>query len=207
LSFLVFGALGLLVLSVGALIGWSVLGLVIGVVVWRCRTGAHGATVDWFDPVLLGTGAVAAVGVVVLCLVSAVMVTTMGAAEAISVLLVAVAGVAGWLFWFGPASLSDSYSAKRTSPSPALVAPPAIMAAQPAVAAVDLTVGALCLAWRRSYLELQRTTDEPTWQRVIRLRTEYLDELERQDREGFARWLGSGARAGSDPQRYLTARG
>jgi len=31
-----------------------------------------------------------------------------------------------------------------------------------------------------------------------------LDELERRDRAGFQRWLSTGARAASDPSRYIS---
>jgi hypothetical protein len=205
---LVFGALGLLVLSVGALIVWSALGLVVGVAVWRYvsrRSSARqwtGVTrSDW------AVAALAAVGVVVGCLVSAGMVAAMGAVETAGVLLMVVAGCAGWLLWLGPTSVNGPSRVKRGSSSAAPVSPPPIAASPPVVAARDLSTGALCLAWRRSFVELQRAADESARQRVVRLRTEYLDELERRDRAGFARWLGSGARAGSDPQRYLTASG
>jgi hypothetical protein len=201
---LVFGALGLLVLSIGALIGWSVLGLLIGFVVWQ-RVGRV-PTVRQVMGVARAdraTGAVIAVGVLGVGVVSAGMVATIGVAEATGVLLVAIAAWAGRLFWSGPASPGESPSAKPSGSPTA----PAVLAPPPSAAAVDLTTGALCLAWRRSYIELRQSTDESTRQRVVRLREEYLDELERRDRAGFARWLSSGARAGSDPQRYLTAGG
>jgi hypothetical protein len=77
----------------------------------------------------------------------------------------------------------------------------------PPLVAADLATDELCVAWRRSYLELLRAVDEPTRQRVVVQRQEYLDELERRDSLGFARWLDSGARAGSDPRRFLTSGG
>jgi hypothetical protein len=203
---LVFGGLGLLALSIGALIGWSALGMVIGFVVWQCvalmpkareMTGVTHS--DW------AIGAEVAVGVLVVGVVSTGMAATIGAAEATAVLLVAIAAWAGRLLWSGSVFLSGSPLTKPSGPpaAPAVVVTPA----PPMTAAADLTTGALCLAWRRSYVKLQQSTDEPTRQRVVRLREQYLDELERRDRAGFARWLGSGARAGSDPQRYLTAGG
>jgi hypothetical protein len=200
----VFGALGLLALSIGALVGWSALGMVIGFVVWQCvalvpkaREVTGVTQSDW------AIGTEVAVGVLVVGVVSTGMVATIGAGEATGVLLVAIVVWAGRLCRAGPAFLSEAPSAKPSGPSTA----PAVLVPQPAAAAVDLTTGALCLAWRRSYVELKQSTDEPTRQRVVRLRGQYLDELERRDGAGFARWLGSGARAGSDPQRYLTAGG
>ncbi len=41
---------------------------------------------------------------------------------------------------------------------------------------------------------------------LARTREAYLDEIEPRDPRGFARWLDSGARAGSDPAKFLTAR-
>ena len=41
---------------------------------------------------------------------------------------------------------------------------------------------------------------------MVQRRQEYLDALERRDPHGFARWIGLGARAASDPGRYV-ARG
>jgi len=40
----------------------------------------------------------------------------------------------------------------------------------------------------------------------LTIRELLIDEIERRDRDGFARWLDTGARAGSDPSRYLTER-
>lgn len=61
----------------------------------------------------------------------------------------------------------------------------------------------LCLAWRRSYFALLAAPSGPGRCAVVRLREGLLDELERRDRAGFARWLENGARAGSDPGRFL----
>ena len=67
-----------------------------------------------------------------------------------------------------------------------------------------LTLEELCWAWRASYTALQRS--EPTVQaRIVSERARYLDELERRAPAGFARWLATGARAGSDPTRFVTA--
>jgi hypothetical protein len=40
-------------------------------------------------------------------------------------------------------------------------------------------------------------------QSLVRRRQETLDELERRDPEGFARWLASGAAVDSDPAAYV----
>lgn len=67
---------------------------------------------------------------------------------------------------------------------------------------------ALCQAWRASYLRLQRLQDVPDPSgvaRVTRERSQLLDELQRRDPTGFDAWLVAGARAPSDPGRYLGA--
>ena len=68
-----------------------------------------------------------------------------------------------------------------------------------------LSTPELCLAWRRSYLALLDVTSSPARCKIVRLRQCLLDELERRDPDGFTRWLDTGARAGSDPGRYLSA--
>lgn len=73
--------------------------------------------------------------------------------------------------------------------------------AEPVVA--DMSTVELCAAWRQSYFELLRAVDGPVRERLVGLRQEYLDELERRDSTRFALWLASGARAGTDPRRYL----
>jgi hypothetical protein len=63
----------------------------------------------------------------------------------------------------------------------------------------------LCWEWRRSYLAVVRASRPDELTRIAALRATYLDELERRDPTGFRRWLDSGARAASDPSRYLTS--
>lgn len=60
----------------------------------------------------------------------------------------------------------------------------------------------LCLAWRRSFLLLERATGKDRV-RIVELRREYLDELESRHPANFRSWLASGARAASDPSRFL----
>lgn len=74
----------------------------------------------------------------------------------------------------------------------------------------QLSDEALCRCWRMSLPALQNgpstspsTTDAL---HLARTREAYLDEIERRDPRGFARWLDSGARAGSDPAKFLTTR-
>jgi hypothetical protein len=60
------------------------------------------------------------------------------------------------------------------------------------------------LAWRYSYRALERATTHQARALIAAQRQAYLDELERRDPTGVQRWLASGARAASDPTRFLT---
>jgi hypothetical protein len=85
--------------------------------------------------------------------------------------------------------------------------PEVVPAAEPPLPSTfeALSTAELCLAWRRSYLALLDVTSYPARCTIVRMRGCLLDELERRDRDGFIRWLDSGARAGSDPGRYLSS--
>lgn len=75
------------------------------------------------------------------------------------------------------------------------------MASEPA----SLDDASLCLAWRKTYVALQRV-HAPTWTlRVAQRRQELLDELERRNATGFSAWLAAGARAAGDPSKYFVA--
>ena len=74
----------------------------------------------------------------------------------------------------------------------------------PHVVTADLSVAELCLAWRRSYPVLVETPYGPGHDEVVSRRRELLDELERRDHAGFGRWIDTGARAASDPGRFLS---
>jgi len=62
----------------------------------------------------------------------------------------------------------------------------------------------LCWAWRRSYPLIDRARHPQDFLRVAELRQRYLDELERRDPVGFRNWLEAGARAASDPARFMS---
>lgn len=62
---------------------------------------------------------------------------------------------------------------------------------------------ALCCAWRKSYLVLERPHSPSTHLLVVERRQLYLDELERRNPTGLAEWLASGARAAGDPTRFI----
>ena len=68
-----------------------------------------------------------------------------------------------------------------------------------------LTVRALGEEWVRSSATLAQTRDPAAHQALVRRRHEALDELERRDPVGFARWIEGGATAGSDPTEFVSS--
>lgn len=57
--------------------------------------------------------------------------------------------------------------------------------------------------WQRTASVLETVVDPAVRAQVVRRRGEVLDELERRDPAGFARWLVSGASVDGSPARYL----
>ncbi|MDQ2723255.1 MAG: hypothetical protein M3Y19_08150 [Actinomycetota bacterium] len=74
----------------------------------------------------------------------------------------------------------------------------------PAPRYLSLSDAELCWRWRTSFNALLHTTSVAERLRLIETRSALLDELARRDPEGFGRWISSGARAASDPARFLT---
>jgi hypothetical protein len=68
----------------------------------------------------------------------------------------------------------------------------------------SLTVEALGREWLRTSAALARTRGAAARQALVDRRSEALDELERRDPAGFARWLAEGATVDSDPARYVS---
>jgi hypothetical protein len=69
-----------------------------------------------------------------------------------------------------------------------------------------LTDEDLCLAWRRSFTELQTCTTDEQRLAVIAARHAYLDELERRAPDSFTQWLESGPRAAGNPAKFFSPR-
>jgi hypothetical protein len=63
--------------------------------------------------------------------------------------------------------------------------------------------GALCQAWRRSYVRLEVSRAAEVRLHVVRLRQLYLDELVRRHPAEVRHWLASGARAAGNPLPFL----
>jgi hypothetical protein len=70
----------------------------------------------------------------------------------------------------------------------------------------ELSDEELCLAWRRSFTQLQRAAGADQRQAMVDVRRAYLDELERRHPESFASWLASNPRAAGDPARFFIHR-
>ena len=200
---IVFSIIGALVMSVGLMLAWSLLGVTIGVTVGkgllpnsiRSRPSIQ-RFIARAEPDIW-RGMVFALVFFLTCLAISGLVTVTGVAATVELL--------------GCCTAAAMFVALRSrhapSPPPRAAIPdlPAPATRLVPVIPVDtLPIDELCLAWRRSYLQLQRAADEPTRQRLIHARQVYLDELERRDRPGFTRWLDSGARPGGDPGRYLS---
>lgn len=112
-------------------------------------------------------------------------------------------------------AMADRWRAGRRSPRPEQ---PRVYRDEPLPASADarggcatptveaMTCTELCMAWRRSFVELQRTESAETRSMIAAHRQQILDELERRNPDGFSDWLASGARAPSDPSRYLLDR-
>ena len=68
-----------------------------------------------------------------------------------------------------------------------------------------LSVPALGREWVRTSAALARTQAPAARQELVLRRQQALDELERRDPQGFARWLAAGATVDSDPAEYVSA--
>ncbi|SDX71325.1 hypothetical protein SAMN05661080_00916 [Modestobacter sp. DSM 44400] len=104
----------------------------------------------------------------------------------------------------GHPPLQDPAHPATSRPEPA--ARPAAVPGVPPVAATDLSrlsMEALGREWLRTGSALEAAVDPAVRAQVAHRRREALDELERRDPVGFARWLAAGATADSNPAQYL----
>lgn len=107
--------------------------------------------------------------------------------------------------WFAPDNLP---AVQPESVTPDLLVPsdqPALnsIAAEPAHTLSSLDDDALCLAWRRSFLQLEAARSAAERLSIVEQRQRYLDELHQRSPEGIAAWLASGARASGNPLPYV----
>jgi hypothetical protein len=98
----------------------------------------------------------------------------------------------------GPASRRRRHpSARGSGPAPPGAFP------TPGADLVRLSTEALGQEWLRSSATLEAPVDPATRARIVHRRQQALDELERRDPVGFARWLAAGATVDSNPAQYL----
>lgn len=135
------------------------------------------------------------------CLIVVGLMAILGAAIGL-LLATVVAGVA----WTGWLNRRRARSAAGPFPEAELDSQVERVRVLPAAPA-ELPIEQLFLAWRHSYTALLDTDPGSAREHIVAIRAGYLDELERRDEQGFSRWLETGARAGSDPGRYLDPAG
>ncbi|WP_347059268.1 hypothetical protein ABC795_02395 [Blastococcus sp. HT6-30] len=197
--------LGLACAAVVAVVGGIALrgpGLV-AVCVSGALAGCVAAGVARENPTPARCSALEAVGMVAAVTIGALLVvsgTAVLAGGAAALLLVGV-GVAAWaaLRWARdrraaaarPASVSGIHA----------VAGGWVPAPSPAVA--GQATAALGEEWLRTGTELQGPLAPAARQRIVSRRAQVLDELERRDPAGFARWLAAGPMHGRDPAGYV----
>jgi hypothetical protein len=108
-----------------------------------------------------------------------------------------------------PSSRRERHPSARAAGQPPLPEQPrrpAEAPGRPPVAATDLprlSTEALGQEWLRTSAALEGTVDPAVRAQVAQRRREALDELERRDPAGFARWLAAGATVDSNPAQYL----
>jgi hypothetical protein len=101
-----------------------------------------------------------------------------------------------------PAVPSDGLSSRSVCSSPA--SPPRPSATARALPPVSgLPTWALGREWVRTTNALAGGLQPAAREAIVRRRQETLDELERRDPLGFARWLAAGPVPGSDPAQYV----
>jgi hypothetical protein len=111
-------------------------------------------------------------------------------------LLVAAAGAAAAVaVW--------SVRAGRTPSARVIQVPPVTLPPGPLPPVAGMSIGDLGREWVRTTEALAGRMDPRTRQAIVTRRQETLDELERRDPAGFARWLAGTPLPGSDPAGYL----
>ena len=206
------GMAALMAWSLPMTIGWWMGGSFITVSLLVCL-GPDTGSIRWnavlARSLLWPTAALAAAGLVVaLGLVSALLVIAAGLAAAWEV---------GWLGWpprtappvkrrrrVGRRRSRAETAAESAAVAVVTIRPHVIDPAEAVLAVTDgLTESDLCMAWRSSYVALDRATDPGAKLRAVRIREVLLDELGRRDASGLEAWFRSGARAVGGPDRYI----
>ncbi|EGD41805.1 PE-PGRS family protein [Nocardioidaceae bacterium Broad-1] len=201
------GLVALMSWSVAATVAWWLAGWLVAVALWVCQWPEN-HPIQW-RVVLVRSAAwptvpLATVGLVVsLGVVTGVLVTAIG---------LAAAWEAGWLdrrLREGQPGRTARGTRRRaragSSVASAAVVGPWIVDPAEAVLEVtdEVTDSDLCMAWRSSYVALDRAADPGEKLRAVQIREVLLDELGRRDAPGLEAWFRSGARAAGWPDRYL----
>ena len=181
----VIAVVGGLFLSPGALVAIGVVSLAAGCLAWGKSRETEPAR-RRFQPVESGLIAGAAAAGVVLVITGLVVLT---------------GGPAATLIGLGTALVVGLVLAVRTGAGRRRRAAPTgkVQLLRPVSA---LSISDIGREWVLSTAVLRSLVDPNTRQSIVRRRQDLLDELERRDPAGFARWLAAG-RPGSDPAMYL----
>lgn len=198
------GAVGL----AGAMISASVAWVLVVFVLMALALGALSANLQSIDREGRARGRISGTTVIRHgCLAGAVVVALFGLSNLIGAavlplaVLMAVTSPCALDWWCTrrrismPQASVQNISERRAVPRDNLCEPTSVVEA--------MTDRELCLAWRRSYVELERADSARIKASIARFRGRVLDELERRNPTGFEDWLASGARAPSDPTRYV----
>ncbi|MCF6506195.1 hypothetical protein E9549_02045 [Blastococcus sp. MG754426] len=109
-------------------------------------------------------------------------------------------GVALLLLGLGAAGWAALRWARDRREAALRAVPPLGAVAGPVGGASTATLGE---EWRRTGAELQRPLTPAVRQRLVARRAQVLDELERRDPDGFARWLAAGPLGSVDPTGFV----
>ena len=201
------GLVALMSWSVPATVGWWLAGWLVAVSLWVCLWPEKRPirwrvvfvrSLPWPTVPLAAGGLVLALG-----LVTALLVTAAGLAAAWEV---------GWLDGRtrGEQQTRTTRSGGRraragaSAASAGMISPRVVDPVEAALEVPDeLTDSDLCMAWRSSYVALDRAVDLSEKLRAVQIREVLLDELGRRDAPGLEAWFRSGARAAGWPDRYL----
>jgi hypothetical protein len=172
----------------------------------RATLDATWQTAAWTVGVLLVLAGVAAI--------AGALVTTLVGGVA------GVVGLAVWMVRTGPARQQPPAATWTAATRPVLPQDrPAVPGARPSVvvagnvaesspgpaALTGLPLEALGREWVATTAALGAPLDPRSRQAIVARRETVLDELERRDPAGFARWLAAGPQSATDPARYLRA--
>jgi hypothetical protein len=191
--------------TAGGMFCAALMGLATGLRVREIAAGDRAARVSAGRRAGLVVGCVLAVGWAVVT--GAALLLGLAMTGMLLVLAFAAGGAALWPRRSRPATglllrIAQPAVPPAADPSPHPAALPAF-APSPA----GLSTEQLCRAWQHSYFALLDLPADAARTDVVRLREQLLDEIERRDPVGFARWIDTDARPGNNPGRYVVGEG